>query len=174
MIYIFNMRYLSIGNIILLLIVLLIVFLSIVSKRRLKKYNNYMVNEHTNFQKKIILFMGVLLSIILSFVNLCSIVEKIYAINCYNNKQYCVVEGEIENFKYIYANNSTNVIGIQFMVNKKNFKINKGILNVGYSVKNNIINGNGEKYKIYYLDNGEKFYLDTILRIDELDTGGLH
>ena len=91
----------------------------------------------------------------------------IYSINSYNNGHYDIVEGEIDNFKYTYPNNSKTPDGISFSVKDTSFLIRKGLFNSGYSVRDNIITQNGQKFKIYYIPVEGDSEITTILRIDK-------
>jgi heme/copper-type cytochrome/quinol oxidase subunit 2 len=125
---------------------------------KFKKYNSSIHSNHF-----LIIFNTIAISIIVmvGMVCLMGLSQKIYCIYQYSNNNYKKVSGEVANFEYIYDNNSYNVRGVRFNISGKSFYINKGILNAGYSYRDNIISKNGQKYTIYYIDD-----IDTILRID--------
>lgn len=162
MIYRLDNNYLSFSNIA-LFIITLILCISIIF---LKKTDNTHLNEELYKYKKTIMGVFVIMIIMINFIIICSISEKIYFIDCYKNRKYSIVEGAVEDFEYIYDNNGRKKTGVKFKVNNVGFEINKGIINAGYSIRDNIINENGNKYRIYYIENNGNSYVDTILRID--------
>jgi len=160
MIYLFDLHYFDISNIVLFIIVVgIILFVAFVGKCTV-------INDETPSYLLMVRCICVFLIVVLGIVNFISLGQKAYAVNVYKNNECGVIEGEIEHLEYIYANNSTQIIGLKFSIKDKHFKINNGILNIGYSINDNIINQDGEKFKIYYL-NTEKNFIDTILRIDQ-------
>lgn len=94
------------------------------------------------------------------------VTDNIYCMYSYKKANYDIIEGYIEDFEYTYPNNSKMPDGIKFSIKDEKFIVRQGILNTGYSVKNNIINNDGQHLRIYYLPNKVGVPVDTILRID--------
>ena len=151
----------------LIYIILFMFFLcSVILLLKVKKYmkynGKYIVPTYSYY-----IFGAVLLflSIVLSIICVIGVGQKIYGINAYNNKNYYVVEGNVQNLEYIYENNSNKVRGNRFIINETAFIINNGILNSGYSFDDGIIR-EGSNYKIYYIPYNRREEVSFILRID--------
>ena len=95
--------------------------------------------------------------------------QKIYGISMYKNNKYETVEGKAENVDIIYANNSDNIIGVDFSINDVEFSINKGILNAGYSYDNEFKISENDYLKVYYIKPADGNKASFILRIDKND-----
>lgn len=138
-------------------------------KKLLKNTNNIKNKQNSYYFAFVITLM---LFVFLNLIFYGGIGKKIYYMNLYKHEDYKSVEGEIQNFEYIYANNSYNVRGRCFEVKDNQFEINKGIVDSGYSYIDNIINRDGQKFKIYFVEPRNSEKINMILRIDELLIGG--
>lgn len=153
--YEIDMKYLGIENILLIVAMILVILLV----RYIRKIN--FLSSKIGFNS--IAMAKVLLSIVLGIIiiiNVFSIGQRVYIISCYKNHDYCEVSGVVEDMSYIMANNSNIIIGIQFKINDVDFKINKGVMDYGYSINDGDIISEGEYVNICYMD------CNTILRID--------
>lgn len=165
MLYLIDLNYINYKSIILCSIVILLIIISVIIHSHGKKYND----GKNILQQSMIMCICVFMAIVFSIVSICSISQQVYAVHSYNINKYSVAEGEIKDFEYIYANNSNIAIGIRFIVNDKRFEINNGFFNIGYDIDNNIINCNGQKFKIYYLVADDAKIINTIIRIDAME-----
>lgn len=134
--------------------------------RFIKKQNNYSNSSLVHNIGK--LFGGV----VIVFAGICAgyvFCENAYCVHLYKTQKCSVIEGTVNNFQYLYANNSYIINGITFDINEQKFRIQNGIFNTGYSVDKNIITGNDNNFKIYYVDYGDDSPIRTILRIDSVN-----
>lgn len=163
MLYLAGWKYSDLIYIIFSICILCAVILLLKLKKYIKNNGKYRSKIYSYY-----IFGAVLifLSIILSIICVIGIGQKIYCINAYNNKNYCVVEGSVQNLEYVYENNSNKARGIRFVINETVFNINNGILNSGYSFDDGIIKENGGNYKIYYIPPNTGEEVSLILRID--------
>lgn len=130
--------------------------------RKLKKHCNAITNNVYSICQGVFIISFSLLLIML----IVGVTDNIYCMYSYKKANYDIIEGYIEDFEYTYPNNSKMPDGIKFSIKDEKFIVRQGILNTGYSVKNNIINNDGQHLRIYYLPNKVGVPVDTILRID--------
>lgn len=152
--YEIDLKYIGVENVILVVITIIMILLFKYICKSISKVADY---KYTFFAKAILLFV---ISITL-IINILTVSQRAYIVNSYKNKHYSEVKGIVENFSYILAHNSNIPIGFQFEVNSVEFFVNKGFLNYGYTIKNDIGIYNGIYVDIYYIDN------ETILRIEK-------
>lgn len=133
-------------------------------RRKLMKIN---VLKNNNSSSVLLTILLIVLLILVAMIAL-GIGEKAYGIYMYHEGKYETVEGQVENYEYIYENNSDTIRGICFSVSGVKFNINNGVLNAGYSYKDKIITQNSDQFKIYYV---KPLYGDVsyIIRIDSIE-----
>lgn len=145
--------------IVLVLMLVGIIFVKYIVKNYFGKYSIY---------EKIIIVFVVGFIFFLDVILTASLFQKMYYIYRYNHKEYSVVAGNIQDFQYIYANNSYIIIGIRFSVDKIFFEINSGILDAGYKYSDYEI-CESDYLKIYYIESDFNDKNTTILRIDNMN-----
>ena len=95
--------------------------------------------------------------------------ENSYLVSCYKDANYSIIEGRVNNFKYIYANNSKKINGISFRIEEKEFFIHPGIFNFGYSYVDRTSFQDDDILKIYYIESNVSHEITKILQIDSIE-----
>lgn len=134
--------------------------------RFIKKQNGYSNSTLVHNIGKLFGVVLIVLSGIFAGYIFC---ENAYCVYLYKTQKCSVTEGTVTNFQYLYANNSYIINGIAFEINGQKFRIQNGIFNTGYSVDKNIITGNDNNFKIYYVGYNDSSPIRTILRIDPVN-----